>query len=80
MLKYEAATKAWIAAAEAANGEARKTRTELAGEMSRGYWGMDKFLRGRTVYDRTGVLKEDGGLEFYPVQTKAKETSEEDLD
>lgn len=70
--EYERFTKAWIKAKED-NEEKRGERRRVAGEMARGYWKMDRYLRGRTVYDRTGVLGVEGGLEFYPAEKKGKE-------
>lgn len=82
VLEYERVTKEWIRAREEGeNKEKRAKRTELAGTMAKGYWGMDKYLRGRTVYDRTGVIGENGELNFYPEEKKAAgSTSEADLD
>jgi hypothetical protein len=81
VLEYEKFTKEWLKAKEEGeNKEARRKRTELAGVLGQGYWVMDKYLRGRTVYDRTGVLGENGKLEFYPAKKETQETSEADLD
>jgi hypothetical protein len=44
---------------------------------------MDKNLRARTVYDRTGVLLPNGQVDFYGHRKKnagAVETSEDDID
>ena len=79
VLEYERVTKAWIRAEKAENEKRRKERREVAAKMATGYWGMDKYLRGRTVYDRTGVFGEEGKLEFYP-KKKVGTTSEADLD
>lgn len=67
--KYEALTRAWInELPEASTGETssapevlsnlkiKEERFEIAKELRDGYWRMDKHIRGRTIYDRTGVI------------------------
>jgi hypothetical protein len=80
--KYESATHAWIAGGEA--GEiAAAERKAIARKLATGYWEMDKNLRARTVYDRTGVLLPNGQVDFYGHRKKnagAVETSEDDID
>lgn len=85
MDEYESLTRAWIKAKEDAESDKIKAqRNELTSKLEHGYWKMDKYLRGRTLYDRTGVLKPDGGLEFYPEKKKAEQapaqTSNNDID
>ncbi|KAF8536047.1 CRAL-TRIO domain-containing protein [Trichophaea hybrida] len=80
--EYEQLTREWIAAAagsEESNGKKNK-RNELAKKLATGYWEMDKHLRGRTVYDRTGVLGPDGCVNFYPKKPELPKMSDSDID
>ncbi|PUU73602.1 CRAL-TRIO domain-containing protein [Tuber borchii] len=80
--KYEAATRAWIASGEAGESAAAERRA-ISRELATGYWEMDKYLRARTVYDRTGVLLPNGEVNFYNYKKEkasAVETSEDDID
>jgi len=78
--EYEELTQAWIAAPEGAESDEKKNRrTELAKKLESGYWAMDKYLRGRTLYDRTGVLRPDGSVNFYP-KKQVVETQSDDID
>ncbi|KAG0633663.1 CRAL-TRIO domain-containing protein [Tuber brumale] len=80
--KYETATRAWIAGGEAGESAAAE-RKAIARKLATGYWEMDRHLRARTVYDRTGVLLPNGKVDFYSYRKKnagAVETSEDDID
>lgn len=59
--EYEDATKEWIAGAEA--GE--KRRADLTEKLRKGYWVLDPYVRARSVYDRTGLIREGGEVCFY---------------
>ncbi|KAI9830613.1 MAG: hypothetical protein M1838_005785 [Thelocarpon superellum] len=41
-------------------------RDQLAAQLRQNYWQVDPFVRARTVYDRTGIIKPGGVLDFYP--------------
>ncbi|KAL8376706.1 hypothetical protein RB595_007701 [Gaeumannomyces hyphopodioides] len=45
---------------------ARKERNEIAGRMRAQYWQLDPYIRARSWYDRTGMLKSDGSIDYYP--------------
>jgi len=80
--KYEAATRAWIAGGETGESAVAERRA-IAKELATRYWEMDKYLRARTVYDRTGVLLPNGEVNFYSYKKEkagAVETSEDDID
>ena len=80
--KYEAATRAWIASSETGESAVAERRA-IARELATGYWELDKYLRARTVYDRTGVLLPNGEVNFYSYKKEkagAVETSEDDID
>ncbi|CUS10391.1 unnamed protein product [Tuber aestivum] len=78
---YETATRAWITGGEAGENAAAE-RKAIAKKLATGYWEMDRYLRARTVYDRTGVLSPNGKVDFYDYRKKpgAVETSEDDID
>ena len=98
--KYEGTVLDWINGAEElkekeggkAMAEAREARNAIAEELKRNYWEVDPYLRAQTLYDRTGVLRKDGWLQFYPTKEKEKkqeagalkavenETSPDDVD
>lgn len=77
--QYEKATSAWMY-----GGDDGKDRTELSRKLAENYWKLDPFLRARSMYDRTGVLKEGGKLDFYPKEAPATAptatTAENDVD
>ncbi|OCK90987.1 uncharacterized protein K441DRAFT_665501 [Cenococcum geophilum 1.58] len=98
--KYEGTVLDWIHGAEElkekeggkAMEEAREARNTIAEELKRNYWEVDPYLRAQTLYDRTGMLRKDGWLQFYPAKEKEKkqevgalkavenETSPDDVD
>ncbi|RPA98869.1 CRAL/TRIO domain-containing protein [Choiromyces venosus 120613-1] len=80
--QFETATRAWIAAGATGGESAAAERKAIAKKLATGYWEMDKHLRARTVYDRTGVLSPNGEVDFYGYRKKvgAVETSEDDID
>lgn len=59
--EYEYATKEWIFGSEA--GE--KRRADLAEKLRKGYWALDPHIRARSIYDRTGLIREGGKVCFY---------------
>lgn len=76
--KYEELTRAWInelpepSAGETpnalevlSNSKIKAERFELARAFRESYWKMDRYIRGRTYYDRTGVIGPDGRIDFY---------------
>ncbi|TLS24583.1 hypothetical protein PpBr36_08271 [Pyricularia pennisetigena] len=44
----------------------RKERSELASTLRSQYWQLDPYIRARSWYDRTGVLCENGTVNYYP--------------
>lgn len=64
---YQRKTFEWIS--KGAGGEGDKLREErnaLAGNLNENYWNLDKYVRARTYYDRTGMISSDGKINFYP--------------
>lgn len=68
--EYETTTQQWIKGSEPRSTLQRK-RAELAGRLRSGYWELDPYLRARTLYDRTGFIKEGGRIQFYTPPTSS---------
>ncbi|KAL7275927.1 phosphatidylinositol transfer protein csr1 [Rhizina undulata] len=84
VLEYEEQTRRWVVEREeVAAGRIKDQRNAIAGKIKAGYWGLDKHVRARTIYDRRGVLGPNGELNFYGDRGRVGgkvETSEEDID
>ena len=61
---YETITQQWIHNPNSADALQQK-RSELAKRLWTGYWELDPYLRARTLYDRTGVIREGGQIQYY---------------
>jgi hypothetical protein len=65
---FERATLAWVSTNTAA--DERRTvwerREGLAASLRSDYWKLDPYIRARTIYERNGMIKEGGLLDFYP--------------
>lgn len=70
ILNFHNATLSWISAAARKDAEksaeSKKQRSELVGQLSDAYWKLDPYLRARCLYDRQGVIKQNGKIDFYP--------------
>ena len=60
---YEGLTQQWL---RGDGGTATQQRKELTDRLRSDYWQLDPYVRARTYWDRTGVIKPDGRLDFYP--------------
>ncbi|KAK7529784.1 uncharacterized protein J3D65DRAFT_607477 [Phyllosticta citribraziliensis] len=87
--KYEEATLEWCerAADKEDVKDVVQRRADLAEQLRANYWRLDPYLRARSLYDRLGVLGEQGALDFYPKKkaeekkpVAAAETSADDVD
>ncbi|KAI1635783.1 CRAL-TRIO domain-containing protein [Biscogniauxia mediterranea] len=87
--EYENRTLEWISEADAAKrAEINVRRNETAKKLRESYWRLDPYIRARSLYDRTGVIKPDGTLDYYPERKKtattngapATETTADDVD
>ena len=58
---YETETLSWLH-----NEDKGEGRTRLAQRLAENYWQADPFLRATSLYDRLGVIRPGGLLEFYP--------------
>lgn len=84
--RYEDLTRAWInelpepSAGEThnalevlSNSKIKVERLDVAKSLREGYWKMDKYIRGRTYYDRTGVIGPGGRIDFYSLKAAVVE-------
>lgn len=79
--KFEATTLEWIKKHDGTDGSSLKSKREqLATQLREGYWILDPYVRARSLYDRTGVIKPGGSVDFYSPKDQAKETSADDVD
>lgn len=61
---YESTTQQWIHDPHSTVALQQK-RSELAKRLRNGYWELDPYLRARTLYDRTGIIREGGQIQYY---------------
>lgn len=61
---YETTTQQWIHDPISVDALEQK-RSELSKRLRTGYWELDPYLRARTLYDRTGVIREGGQVQYY---------------
>ncbi|KAI1175309.1 CRAL-TRIO domain-containing protein [Nemania sp. FL0916] len=91
--EFESKTIEWIHEDDETKRTAIKSeRSAVAQKIKEQYWRLDPYIRSRTLYDRIGVIKPDGKLDYYPsweaagtsnnatVATEAIETSADDVD
>jgi hypothetical protein len=65
--EYQRKTFEWIAKGTGAEADRLKDeRHTLARQLNDNYWKLDKYVRARTYYDRTGMIGPDGTINFYP--------------
>lgn len=62
--EYEAVTQHWMHST--GSSEVVERRKALTEELRAGYWELDPYVRARTFYDRTGMIRFGGGVQFYP--------------
>lgn len=76
---YEELTRKWIKAETGSeeNEKVKSERMKASEVLEVGYWKLDKYLRGRTLYDRCGIVHEDGKLDFYPKSAEKAEAASE---
>lgn len=87
--KYESVILEWVHAGDDVKNweENRRARDEGAEQLRQNYWKLDPYVRARTLYDRIGIIRNGGKLEFYGnakednnAPQKVADTSADDLD
>jgi hypothetical protein len=72
IVEFHNATLSWISAGAKNDADkcaaSKKQRGELVTQLADAYWKLDPYLRARCLYDRQGVIKPNGELDFYPVK------------
>jgi hypothetical protein len=69
---FEEATIRWIRKPDGDEAKhVKEEREAVASKLSKGYWALDPYVRARSLYDRTGVIKDGGKVDFYPVADEA---------
>ena len=58
-------TTEWISGSEV-DESLNSSRDAVIKKLSDNYWTLDPYVRARTILDRTGVIKGDGEIDFYP--------------
>ncbi len=61
---FESATQQWVQDPQA-HDSSKQRRNELAERLRSGYWQLDPYIRARSLYDRTGLIKKGGKIPFY---------------
>ncbi|KAI1207783.1 uncharacterized protein F4807DRAFT_433349 [Annulohypoxylon truncatum] len=65
--EYESKTLEWINEPDAGKRAVlHAERDAIAKNLREQYWRLDPYLRSRSYYDRVGVIKPDGGVDYYP--------------
>ena len=65
--EYQKKTYDWIAKGTSPEAEkVKEERHSIARKLNENYWKLDKYIRARTYYDRTGMISPDGKINFYP--------------
>ena len=67
---YESATQEWIRNSRFDHG-LQKTRNDLAERLRTGYWQLDPYVRARSFYDRTGMIREGGEIQYYKTSSSS---------
>lgn len=71
---FEKATISWIE--NSSDEETKKKRWELRVSLKENYWKLDPYIRSRSYYDRIGMVKPGGHLQFYLSSKKEAPVSE----
>ena len=71
--EYEQATLDWLKEGPGEQGTSiKQRRNEIAAKLKDSYWKLDPYVRARSMYDRIGVLKAGGAIDFYPAKESAQ--------
>ncbi|KAJ5681588.1 uncharacterized protein N7477_001528 [Penicillium maclennaniae] len=59
-----ALTSKWISMSQ--SNPSPPCRDDVIRKLRENYWQLDPYVRARNILDRTGVIKADGSIDFYP--------------
>lgn len=81
---FEKHTVDWMNESDATKRkEVQGRRAESVAKLREQYWRLDPYIRARSLYDRTGVVKPDGSIDYYPSASapgNGAATSADDVD
>ncbi|CAK7272101.1 phosphatidylinositol transfer protein csr1 [Sporothrix epigloea] len=85
---FEEATAQWVLNSDDGQVKAlRQRREDVAKQLREHYWTLDPYIRARSLYDRTGMLRPDGTVDFYAkinkdevTQTNGNAVAQSDVD
>lgn len=78
VLQFQSKTFDWIAKGNGPEaGKIKEERHEIAKRLNDNYWKLDKHIRARAYYDRTGMISTDGKINFYPPTPVVSEVTNE---
>ena len=85
---FSDATARWITTSDEGQIKAlRAKREDIAKQLREQYWTLDPYVRARSLYDRTGMLRPDGTVDFYAeikkdeiTQTNGNAVAQDDVD
>lgn len=63
---FEKATLDWIEHRTDDVSKIKGRRDEIASDLEKDYWKLDPYIRARSLYDRLGMIKPGGKIDFYP--------------
>lgn len=82
--EFEKATLSWINGEDEDIGSVKTKRNELANRLRDNYWATDPYIRARSYYDRSGIIKPGGEINWSSRSQHstpmAAETSADDVD
>ncbi|XDG04929.1 hypothetical protein ABKA04_004544 [Annulohypoxylon sp. FPYF3050] len=74
--EYESKTLEWINEPDAGKRAVlHAERDAVAKNLREQYWRLDPYLRSRSYYDRVGIIKPDGGVNYYPSEATPAPTN-----
>lgn len=72
---FEELTAQWVLSTDVEQTKTLRGRREAAAKQLREhYWRLDPYVRARSLYDRSGMLRADGTVDFYPAAKKDETT------
>ncbi|KAI1080295.1 CRAL/TRIO domain-containing protein [Whalleya microplaca] len=74
--EYESKTLEWINETDPLKrADIHAQRDVIAKDLRDQYWRLDPYIRSRSLYDRIGVIKPGGKLDYYPLSKPAAATT-----